>query len=123
MLTEDKVTELFFMADEFCKFFDWMMARYTLRNTGKRPYHRESTLSKAEIMLIFFGIHTANVVIRYFLGIERKNVSTPVNACLDYKEPEKNGSSSIAEEEPKRLTPFSGKDNMLYTMNYFMLKV
>ena len=26
MLTEDKVTELFFMADEFCKFFDWMMA-------------------------------------------------------------------------------------------------
>ena len=62
MLTEDKVTELFFMADEFCKFFDWMMARYTLRNTGKRPYHRESTLSKAEIMLIFFGIHTANVV-------------------------------------------------------------
>lgn len=39
------------------------------------------------------------------------------------EEPEKNGSSSIAEEEPKRLTPFSGKDNMLYTMNYFMLKV
>ena len=54
MLTENKVTELFFMADEFCKFFDWMMARYTLRNTGKRPYHRESTLSKAEIMLIIY---------------------------------------------------------------------
>ena len=32
MITEDKVTELFFMADEFCKFFDWMMARYTLKN-------------------------------------------------------------------------------------------
>lgn len=31
MLTEDKVTELFFIADEFCKFFDWMMARYTLQ--------------------------------------------------------------------------------------------
>ena len=39
MLIEDKVTELFFMADEFCKFFDWMMARYTLKDTGKRPYH------------------------------------------------------------------------------------
>ena len=51
MLTEDKVTELFFMADEFCKFFDWMMARYTLKNAGKRPYHRETTLSKAESSL------------------------------------------------------------------------
>ena len=34
MLTEDKVTELFFIADEFCKFFDWMMARYTIKNAG-----------------------------------------------------------------------------------------
>ena len=45
------------MADEFCKFFDWMMARYTLKNTGKRPYHRESTLSKSEIMLIIILFH------------------------------------------------------------------
>ena len=34
-----------------------MMARYTLRNTGMRPYHRESTLSKAEIMLIMILFH------------------------------------------------------------------
>ncbi|MBR6699264.1 MAG: hypothetical protein IKL71_04510, partial [Bacteroidaceae bacterium] len=59
MLTEDKVfhfvqgnIRIIFIADEFCKFFDWMMAIYTLKNTGKRPYHRETTLSKAEIMLI-----------------------------------------------------------------------
>ena len=45
------------MADEFCKFFDWMMARYTLKNTGKRSCHRESTLSKAEIMLIIILFH------------------------------------------------------------------
>ena len=57
MITEDKVTELFFMADEFCKFFDRMMARYTLKNDGKRPYHRETTLSKAEIMLIIILFH------------------------------------------------------------------
>ena len=57
MFTEDKVTELFFIADEFCKFFDWMMARYTLKNAGKRPYHRETTLSKAEIMLIIILFH------------------------------------------------------------------
>lgn len=57
MLTEDKVIELFFMADEFCKFFDRMMASYTLKNTGKRSYHRESTLSKAEIMPIIILFH------------------------------------------------------------------
>lgn len=57
MTTEDKVIELFFIADEFCKFFDRMMAKYTLKNTGKRPYHRESTLSKAEIMLIIILFH------------------------------------------------------------------
>ena len=57
MLSEDKVTELFFIADEFCKYFDWMMARYTLKNAGKRPYHRGTTLSKAEIMLIMILFH------------------------------------------------------------------
>ena len=57
MATEDKVIELFFIADEFCKFFDWMMARYTLKNAWKRPYHRETTLSKAEIMLIIILFH------------------------------------------------------------------
>ena len=29
ILTEDKVTELFCMADDFCKFFDFMMEKYT----------------------------------------------------------------------------------------------
>ena len=29
MFTEDKVIEIFFMADEFCKFFDAMMEKYT----------------------------------------------------------------------------------------------
>jgi transposase, IS4 family len=35
MFTEDKVTEIFFMADEFCKVFDQMMAKYTLRDHKK----------------------------------------------------------------------------------------
>lgn len=40
MLTEDKVTELFYMAYDFCKFFDTMMERYTLKPNRKRHYHR-----------------------------------------------------------------------------------
>ena len=52
MITEDKVTEIFCVADDFCKFFDAMTAKYTLKPTGKRKYHRNSTMSKAEVMLV-----------------------------------------------------------------------
>jgi len=45
------------MADDFCKFFDTMMAKYTLPSTTKRKYHRDSTMSKAEIMLILILFH------------------------------------------------------------------
>ena len=57
MITEDKVTEIFYMADDFCKFFDAMTAKYTLKPTGKRKYHRNSTMSKAEVMLIMILFH------------------------------------------------------------------
>jgi len=51
MITEDKVTEIFCMADNFCKFFDAMTAEYTLIPTRKRKYHRNSTMSKMEVIL------------------------------------------------------------------------
>ena len=57
MITEDKITEIFCMADNFCKFFDAMTTKYTLKPTGKRKYHRSSTMSKAEVMLIMILFH------------------------------------------------------------------
>ena len=59
MFTEDKVIEIFFMADEFCKFFNAMMEKYTLQRVGKRNYHRNSTLSKAEVMVIMILFHNS----------------------------------------------------------------
>ena len=50
MTTEDKVTEIFCMADDFCKSFDAMTAKYTLKPTGKRKYHRNSMMSKVDVM-------------------------------------------------------------------------
>ena len=47
MITEDKVTEIFCIADDFCKFFDAMMTKYMLKPMRKRNYHRSSTMSKA----------------------------------------------------------------------------
>ena len=56
-ITEGKVTEIFCLAGDFRKFFDTMMARYTIRKSKKRGYHRNSTLSKAEVMLIMILFH------------------------------------------------------------------
>ncbi len=46
-----------FNTDDFYKFFDAITAKYTLKPTGKRKYHRSSTLSKAEVMLIMILFH------------------------------------------------------------------
>ena len=51
MITEDKITDLFCIADDFCKFFDAMMSKNTLKRSTKLNYHRDGTLSKAEVML------------------------------------------------------------------------
>ena len=59
MITENKVTETFCIADDFCKFLDAMAAKYTLKPIGKRKYHRNSTMSKAEVMLIMILFHNS----------------------------------------------------------------
>jgi len=59
MLTEDKVTELYCMADDF---FDALIGKYTFRNTAKRSYHRDTTMSKAEIMLTMILFHDSEVL-------------------------------------------------------------
>jgi len=50
IITYGGVTEIFCMADDFCKFFDAMTAEYTLKPTGKRKYHRNSMMSKVDVM-------------------------------------------------------------------------
>ena len=36
MITEDKVTEIFCIADDFCKVFDVQMGKYTIKSNSKR---------------------------------------------------------------------------------------
>ena len=36
IIAEDKATELFCMADNFCKFFDAIIANYTIKPTGQQ---------------------------------------------------------------------------------------
>lgn len=48
VISEDKITELFCMEDDFCKFFGAMVAKYTIKG-NPRSHHRDSTTSKAEV--------------------------------------------------------------------------
>ena len=41
----------------FANFFDAMMEKYTLKEAKKRKYHRDGTLSKAEVMVILILFH------------------------------------------------------------------
>lgn len=41
----------------FLQVFDAMMKKYTLKSDNKRAYHRDSTMSKSEIMLIMILFH------------------------------------------------------------------
>lgn len=59
MITEDKVTESFCILDDFCKVFDAQMAKYTIKAKNKRKYHRNTRMSKAEIMMIMILFHSS----------------------------------------------------------------
>ena len=71
MLTEDKVIEIFCMRDDFFKFFDAMIAKYTLKPIGKRKYHRSYTMAKTEVMLIII-FFTIQVIVALSISTLRK---------------------------------------------------
>ena len=91
MITEDKVTEIFCIADDFCKVFDAQMGKYTIKSNTKRRYHREFTMSKAEIMVIIIvelqktiaiplAIFIKKVLLGKCTGISFVD-STPLRVC------------------------------------------
>ena len=55
MITEDKVIEIFYMADEYSREFSEVRQKYSLdegRNDGKRRRNKPNRMSDAEIMVI-----------------------------------------------------------------------
>ena len=59
IITENKVTEIFCIAVDFCIVSDAQMEKYTIKSNSKRKYHREFTMSKAEIMVIVILFHSS----------------------------------------------------------------
>ena len=63
MLTEDKITEIFIMADDFCKVFNETLRRRGLMkvNPGrKRNYHSPNRMSDAGITVIMIMFHSSS---------------------------------------------------------------
>ena len=58
MITKDKITEIFCIADDFCKEFEDEMTKIALSDpNSKKQRRREWRLSKAEIMTIMICFH------------------------------------------------------------------
>ena len=93
IITEGKVIEFFCIAEDFCKFFDAMTAKYTLKSTTKRQYHRASTMSKAEIMLIMILFHDSGYRCLKHFYLEKGcrhmrhyfRMSFPITVLLNWK--------------------------------------
>lgn len=59
MLSDGKITEIFCMADDFCKFFNETVKRHTLEeNDGKKHRNKPNKLSDAEIITIMIMFHS-----------------------------------------------------------------
>ena len=58
MITNDKVTEIFCIADDFCKEFEKEIAKNSLKAPdGKKHRHRKCLLSDSEIITILICFH------------------------------------------------------------------
>ena len=71
------------MVVDSCKFFDVMTAKYTLKPTGRRKHRRDSTMSKAEVILIMILFHdsgclcfieTVNDELKNIAQVEHPNI-------------------------------------------------
>jgi len=62
MFTEDKITEIYCLADDFLKLFYDQMKKHAIPDGNiprKRKYHRESTMRETEVMTIMILFHAS----------------------------------------------------------------
>ena len=58
MLSDDKVTEIYCMADDFCKFFNETVKKHTLQvSDGKRHRNKPNRMSDAEVITVLVVFH------------------------------------------------------------------
>ena len=55
MISKDKITKIFCIADNFCIFYT-LIGKCAIKSKLKRKNHRESNKSKAEIIVIIMTV-------------------------------------------------------------------
>ena len=57
MILESKVTEIFCMADDFCKEFTLQQEKYMIEDKKSKHHNKPNRMSDAEIIVIFILFH------------------------------------------------------------------
>ena len=89
MITGDKVTEIFCMADDFCKIFDRFIKVNGLgpkRDNKKRRYHRAGTMSSAEVITIMILFHLSGYkcLKHFYVNEVKENMTDLFPATVSY---------------------------------------
>ena len=58
MISSHKVTEIYFIIDEFFKKFDNLLRNYSLQEAKTRKRNRKFTMSRSEVMTILILFHS-----------------------------------------------------------------
>lgn len=87
MLTDDKITEIFCICDDFCKEFDKEIEKNSIKATdGRKHRRRKGLMSDAEIMtiLICFHFNTFRNFKHYYLFYVQKHMKHLIPEQLSY---------------------------------------
>ena len=66
MITEDKITEIFCLADDFCKYFSLELRKHQISD-GKVHWNKPARLSDVEVITILILFHSKGFrYLKYF---------------------------------------------------------
>ena len=60
MFYETKVTEIYCMADDFCKELAKVQEKYTIGDKNHKHRNKQNRMSNAEIMVVLFLFHSGD---------------------------------------------------------------
>jgi len=80
--TEDKITEIFYLADEFCKEFDAYLSSFVIGNKAKR----KPTMTVSEVVTITVLFHTGSFrnMKHFYLNYVQKHLSKEFPNTVSY---------------------------------------
>ena len=87
MLSSHKVTEIFFIIDEFDKNFEKILSDHSLvQNTDLKQRNRKSTLSDSEVMTILILFHSGHYrdLKHYYINHVKKHMKSEFPKTVSY---------------------------------------